>query len=218
MSELTSESVMSAFVEACEQNGHLPQSLKDFATRQGYDLPAVKSLFSTQLILEQQIYCAFFKQSIELLNKDDAYAEYSPQERILAFYYTWFEILEANRKYVELSLKQGLAALARLPKLLPLRYEFCDYIRSLDLPLLTPVLDIFKPIQQGILAEAAWTQFLTLLGYWLQDTSPEKARTDMLIEKSVAAATEVGDALSFTRTVDWVRFWIEELAPGKSKQ
>lgn len=217
MTELNPETVLSTFVEACEREGHLPQSLASFAQKQGYDPTALKKMFPTLLNLEQQVYGAFFKQTLSLLERDETYAEYSPQERILAFYYTWFEILAANHTYVELSLKQGLAALVSLPKLMPLKKRFCDYVRSLKLPLLNPLIDLFKPLQQSLLAEAGWSQFLTLLGYWLQDRSPDKARSDMLIEKSVAAAVEVGDALSFTRTVDWVRFWVEEISPRQPK-
>ncbi|MGE3725900.1 MAG: hypothetical protein AB7I41_10140 [Candidatus Sericytochromatia bacterium] len=218
MPQLERETVIFDFVSTCDSSGSLPTSLEAFAELQGYEKQALQALFPTLLALEQAVYLSFFEQTLNLLERDTAYLEYGLQERVLALYYTLFELFGANRTYLELSLKQGLGEWQNLPKLKGLKEAFGHHVRQLFEPTLQPLLGLFKPLQTQALSEAAWLQFLSLLGFWLRDRSPDRGRSDMLIEKSVAASLEIWSALNWNHTPDLLRFWIEELLPKQEKK
>lgn len=213
------ESLIFDFVSHCETTGRLPDSLGDFAQSQGEDPQALKALFPSLLALEQAVYQFFCAETLRLLEKDPAYADYDLQERLLAFYYTLFELFQANEGYVTLSLKQGLLEWQNLPKLSLFKQAFCSHLRGLFEPALGPVWPgPLRTLHSQATAEAAWLQFLSLLGFWLRDRSPERGRSDMLIEKSVAAALEIWRSLNWQHTPNLLRFWLEELAPKEKKK
>lgn len=218
MPQLERETVIFDFVSTCDSSGSLPSSLEDFAQLQGYEKQALKALFPSVLALEQAVYLYFFEQTLNLLEKDAAYAHYGLQERALALYYTLFELFGANRSYLELSLKQGLGQWQNLPKFNLFKQAFGNHVRQLFAPTLNPLLGPFKTLQAQALSEAAWLQFLSLLGFWLSDRSPDRGRSDMLIEKTVAASLEIWSALNWNHTPDLLKFWLEELAPKQEKK
>ncbi|PIQ29117.1 hypothetical protein COW36_18005 [bacterium (Candidatus Blackallbacteria) CG17_big_fil_post_rev_8_21_14_2_50_48_46] len=217
MAKLQTRQILDDFVSASEQAGALPVSLNSFAQAQGYAPEALKAKFASVLEIEAAIYHFFFEETLRLLAEDAAYAEYGTQERVLAFYYTLFELLSANRDYVLLSLQKGWSPLQNIPKLKPFRQAFLSHFAELLSDLLF-LPEPFKNMQAQVLSESAWLQFLSILGFWLYDRSSEKERTDVLIEKTVAADFEVLNHLNWRHTPDLLRFWLEELTPERRKQ
>lgn len=219
MTPLDAEQVLRAFVADCEQRGRLPESLEQLSQNHGLDPRALKALFPNLLKLEQAFYLGLLKQTLELLERDPAYTDYDLPERLLALYYTLFEALQQHRQVLLLSLKAGLGLLQHLSKLERLKAAWIAHVENL----LQPALPGFWPeplkkIQARGLSEAAWIQFLSVLGYWLRDNSPEQERSDVLIEKSVAADFEFWNALHWRHMPDLLRFWLEELKIGQHKR
>lgn len=213
MHPLPSLQVLSDFVSSTEQTGSLPNSLSEFAKNQNYDLYQISKQYDSIQNLEQSIYQYFFEQTQNLLNQDPNYAEYETKDRILALYFTLFELFNANQIYIRLSLNNGLGLIQHRAKLKGLKSRFENYIHQLVQPLLPSLLP--ASLQQLLISpvsEAMWLQFLSILGFWLQDTSGEHERTDVLIEKSIAASFEIWDAFNWRYTPDLMRFWLEEIS------
>ena len=56
--------------------------------------------------IEKEIFKMFLEKTIELLKKDKDYETYDMKSKMLSFYFTFFELLSANRSYVTMILKQ----------------------------------------------------------------------------------------------------------------
>lgn len=64
------------------------------------------AFFGTIESIEKEIFKMFVDKTIDLLNKNKEYELYDMKGKMLSFYFTFFEILTANRSYVVLVLKE----------------------------------------------------------------------------------------------------------------
>ena len=89
--------------------------------------------FGSFKALEQSIFSQFFHHTHTLLNKNKEYANFDTQNKLTSFYYTFFDMLKANRSYVLLVLKPCQGTLVDTPALKHLKKDFSSYIDSLNI-------------------------------------------------------------------------------------
>ena len=123
-----------------------------------------------------------------LLEKDKDYEYYDMKSKMLSFYFTFFELLTANRSYVVLSLKENKNPLQGLIQLSGLRNGFKDFVSGIISDEYRLKQEKFQQIQEKALQESAWFQLLMTLKFWLDDSSASFEKTDLFIEKSVPLA------------------------------
>ncbi|MBF2054441.1 MAG: hypothetical protein IGS03_13395 [Candidatus Sericytochromatia bacterium] len=201
---LSREALISAYMEHCLEQGQAPRSLEALAQTLGQPTQALKSHFKSLPALEAGVFEAFLSHSLALLEQTPEYASYSGSEKLLALYYTFFELLSANRAYVLLALPPDLRLLQQLPRLMGLQRAFTRHLASL-----LPDLDLPGPRWSGrdlLLAEGFWLQLLSLLVFWYRDDSPNFEQTDVFIEKSVAALLSSLRLQPGSALLDWGRF------------
>ena len=129
---------------------------------------------------------------------------------MLTFFFTFFEMLTANRSYVLMCLREHEDALKNLKQLKGLRRDVKNFAKQLieadneDKKI--------KALQRNerIFSEGAWVQTLFLLRFWMDDNSPEFEKTDMAIEKSVNTIFDVFDNTPFERIIDLGKFLYKE--------
>ena len=70
--------------------------------------------------LRRGVFNAFFNNTVTLLKNSEDYAEFDSRNKLLSFYYTFFENLTANRSYVVHAIagnKNQLKSMAALTEL-----------------------------------------------------------------------------------------------------
>ena len=153
-----------------------------------------------------------FLQSIMLINHDALYSTYSNREKMLAFFYTFFEMLTLNRSYVLFVLRENKIVLKNLSQLKGLRRNVKEFASQLiqekndekQLKVLKQSVTVFS--------EGAWLQMLFLLKYWMDDNSASFENTDLAIEKSVRAIFDVFDTKPLESIIDFGKFlWKEKM-------
>ena len=118
-----------------------------------------------------------------------------------------------NRSYILLVLNRYEMPLKNLEQLKGLRKEFKLFASQL-----AEVSNEKKSIKvlkqpKGLLAEAAWIQFMFLIKFWMNDDSPAFEKTDAAIEKSVNTAFDVFDNTPLESIIDLGKFlWKEQMA------
>ena len=209
---LTETHVIDAYMDLCSSEGRRPQHLAAVAHHLGQSEATLRGLFASLTALESQIFASFLAHTLTLLNKSPEYPGYAASEKLLGLYYTFFELLSANRTYVQVVLPPDLRAVPQLPRLEKLHRAFVAHLKTfvLDLPSRLPPL----PGQAPILAEGFWLQFLSILAFWQHDTSPAFEQTDVFIEKSVAASLESLQLQPGTQLLDWGKFWGQSILGG----
>ncbi|GAA4300993.1 TetR family transcriptional regulator C-terminal domain-containing protein [Aestuariibaculum suncheonense] len=160
--------------------------------------------------LEKDIFNQFLLNTISLLEKDTNFNSFESRNKLLSFYYTFFEILTANRSFVAFVLNGFKTDLKRLKVLSTLRQSFIEFIESLNIETIeTKQKDVDK-FQQKAITESAWLQLLITIEFWLKDSSAKFEKTDIFIEKSVNTSFDIINTTPIKSIIDLGKFLFKE--------
>jgi hypothetical protein len=132
------------------------------------------------------------------------------RDKLLTYYFTYFEILTANRSYVVFDLKSEKNRLAGLMKLKDFRSQFKSFVNEISEGYLKSKSERIRKAQQDALEEGAWIQFMVTLKFWLDDESIGFEKTDLFIEKSIRATFDLIDITPLESVIDFGKFLIKE--------
>ena len=189
---------------------HKPKSVYAFAKDNNFDESKFYEIFSSFEALEQSIFKVFFDNTYNALEKSEDYQNFDPQNKLLSFYFTFFENLTANRSYVVHALKGNKNDMKSLRVLSQLKKSFNNYIEHLGINLIDVQQDQLQKIQTRGLKESAWFQLLVTMKFWLDDTSTSFEKTDIFIEKSVRASFDLIDITPLKSIIDFGKFLFKE--------
>ena len=96
----TSTDLISYYMEYTLEHDAAPKSVYIFAKKYNFQEEIFYKYFGNFDALEQTIFKTFFDNTITLLEKSDDYKSYESRNQLLSFYYSFFELLTANRSYV----------------------------------------------------------------------------------------------------------------------
>lgn len=189
---------------------HKPKSVYAFAKDNNFDESKFYEFFSSFEALEQSIFKVFFDNTYNALEKSEDYQNFDPQNKLLSFYFTFFENLTANRSYVVHALKGNKDDMKYLRVLSQLKRSFNNYIERLGINLIDVQQDQLQKIQTRGLKESAWFQLLVTMKFWLDDTSTSFEKTDIFIEKSVRASFDLINITPLKSIIDFGKFLFKE--------
>ena len=187
---ITRSDLISMYMESLLEHNAPPKSIYSFAKSNNFDEALFYEHFGNFEALEQAIFIAFFDNTLIVLSKSADYESFDSRNKLISFYYTFFEILTANRSYVVYALQNEKNHLKKLRALFKLKQSFTQYIESLNIPLLDIKQEAIEKVQNKTLQESAWMQLLVTIKFWLEDTSSSFEKTDIFIEKSVNTSFE----------------------------
>ncbi len=189
---------------------HKPKSVYAFAKDNNFDESKFYEFFSSFEALEQSIFKVFFDNTYNSLEKSEDYQNFDPQNKLLSFYFTFFENLTANRSCVVHALKGNKDDMKYLRVLSQLKRSFNNYIERLGINLIDVQQDQLQKIQTKGLKESAWFQLLVTMKFWLDDTSTSFEKTDIFIEKSVRASFDLINITPLKSIIDFGKFLFKE--------
>jgi len=144
------------------------------------------------------------------ITKRQVFKNYSARERLLTFYYTFFENLNLNRSYVLFVLDEHSSPIENMKQLSGLRQDVKDFATDLAEENNEEKLSRLSKARPQIVAEAVWVQWVLLLKFWMKDNSPAFEKTDMAIEKSVNTVFDVFDSTPLDSLFDLGKFLFKE--------
>jgi hypothetical protein len=187
----TKSDIITKYTDYCLMNGSRPATVYKFAKDNGFEEADFYTFFNSFETLEHQYFTEMFTYTLEMLEQSSNYAEYDGTQKLSAFYFTFFELATANRSFIMYLMDDDNSSLRSLLKLKELRKKFTAYAAEvLDKPFETQNERADKA-QSNALREAAWLQFLSVFKFWMKDTSPGFEKTDVFIEKSVKASSDL---------------------------
>lgn len=189
---------------------HKPKSVYAFAKDNNFDEAKFYEFFGSFEALEQSIFKVFFDNTHAALEKSEDYKTFEPRDKLLSFYYTFFENLTANRSYVVHALDGHKNSMKSIKLLSHLKKSFSNYIEQLGINLIDVPQEQLGKIQNRGLKESAWFQLLVTIKFWLDDTSPSFEKTDIFIEKSVQASFDLIDVTPLKSIIDFGKFLYKE--------
>ncbi|GAA4281696.1 TetR family transcriptional regulator C-terminal domain-containing protein [Gaetbulibacter aestuarii] len=208
--KISKNKIIDQFMAYVLEHNEAPKSVFIFAKNNDFEEAEFYKYFASFDALERSIFEAFFENAIKLLEKNEDYTIFDARNKLLSFYYTFFEILTANRSYVVYTLSKHKNTLKDLRILTGLKTHFTDYIEKLGIQLLDFKQDQLDKIQDHSLKESAWFQLLITMKFWMDDTSPSFEKTDIFIEKSVNTTFDVLDVAPLKSMIDLGKFLFKE--------
>ncbi|HEY9186158.1 MAG TPA: TetR family transcriptional regulator C-terminal domain-containing protein [Salegentibacter sp.] len=210
---LTSDKLISLYMDYVLENEKTPKSVYKFCKDHKLKEEEFYNFFGSFESLQKGIWERFFEHTLKVLESSPEYHEFTNREKMLTFYYTFFEMLAANRSFVLFSLRQYESKLKNLEQLKGLRKQVKHFAQELikeDNE--TKNLKVLKQ-SEAIFSEAAWIQLMFLLNFWMDDNSAKFESTDVAIEKSVNTVFDVFDNTPLERVIDFGKFlWKEKMA------
>jgi len=215
------EKIRKAYTEYVLDKGTPPPTVYQFAKKLKLTEAEFYEEYTSFDAIEADVWLAFFTQARQTVEADAVYQTYSVREKLLAFYYTWVEVLKSQRSFVVYSYgrirpqhrpenpvlrARALARPVSSPVLKPFREAFYDFARDLlaegrESKEVEP-----RPFLSDRYADGLWAQTLFLLTFWINDASKGFERTDTAIEKSVNTAFDLFGRTPLDSLVDLAKF------------
>ncbi|WP_409557558.1 TetR family transcriptional regulator C-terminal domain-containing protein [Allomuricauda sp. SCSIO 65647] len=207
---MTKEKIIDLYMNYVLEHETVPKSIYKFCKIINIKEDRFYKDFGSLEGLQKEIWNTFFEQTNSLLGKNKDYEGYANKEKMLSFFYTFFELLTLNRSYVLFALKEQGGKMEAMAQLSGLRRHIKDFAAELvELGNEGKTLKITKQ-NPAIFSEGAWVQFLFLLKFWMEDSSPAFEKTDMAIEKSVTTIFDVFDNTPLDSIIDFGKFLYKE--------
>ena len=211
--EITPQAILSHYIDYFLEHHKQPQSVYQFSKQFDFDEALFYGNYTSFDQIEKMFFSSLFDQALEMLKKSEDFKTYDARTQLLSFYFTYFELLTANRSFVMALLNEDKNKLKSVSKLSELRKQFKQFFDDLAIEKIDLKQEKLIELQEKTLCEMAWLQFLFTLKFWIEDTSLAFEKTDIFIEKSVNTSFDLMDTTPFKSLIDFGKFmWQEKTA------
>ena len=207
---INKDSIMSLYMSYVLDHEKKPSTVYQFSKVHNFDEQEFYKYFASFDVLEKHVFNAFYDNAVKALNKSADYKSFDARNKLLSFYYTFFENLSANRSYVIQSLEGNKMSLKGLKVISILKDSFTKYIDDLDIEMIDIKQKQIEDIQRKALKESAWMQLLVTMKFWMDDTSASFEKTDLFIEKSVNTSFDMLQIAPLKSIIDLGKFLFKE--------
>lgn len=208
--EINEIHIVTKYIDTILTTGKPPKSIYVFSKELTIEESEFYQYFSSFKHLEERIFALFFENAISVLEKNEDFGKYDSKNKVLSLYFTYIEILTANRSYVLLALKGASNSFEYAKKLKGLKKVFGNFTETLDIDKIEINQETIEKFQDKGIKEGFWLQFLMIIKYWMEDTSSSFEKTDLFIEKSVLASFDVLETKPAKSIIDLGKFLLKE--------
>lgn len=181
---ITKEKLQLRFIEYLLLNERTPTSVFAFCHSLKIKEADFYDHYNSFKALEGDIWKSWFDATLDILNKDEAYVQYSVREKLLSFYYTWIEVIKGNRSFVMMKFDHMPQQEINPDFFKSLHQAFKEYVNDLLLEGKDTAEVADRPFSKQY-DKGFWIQFMFLTRFWAKDDSQGFEQTDAAIEKAV---------------------------------
>lgn len=208
--KVTKDSIISMFMDYVLEHEQFPKTVYKFCKENAIKESDFYLYFGSIETLKKGIWNVFYENTVNVIHKNVEYNGFTNRDKMLTFFYTFFEVLTLNRSYVLFVMEYSNSPLKNLEQLKGLRKNVKDFAKGLISDgNQEKNLKITKHNPQ-LFSEGAWLQTLFLLNFWKSDESASFEKTDVAIEKSVNTIFDVFDNTPLENILDFGKFLYKE--------
>lgn len=181
----TQAQIKKGYIDYVLTHNEQPKSVYSFVKKLKITEADFYAFYASFESIEKNIWFELTVETIDQIQKQEVWEQYSSREKMLSFFYSYVELLKSQRSFVIYSLKKQPKRLAT-PTVLsgakPIFENFADQI-------------INEGLESGELADrkffakrykdALWIQYGFILNFWMDDDSNGFEKTDEAIEKGI---------------------------------
>lgn len=213
--KISEDEFLSIYMTFVEKNGRHPKNFSSFIKRNETEATSDLGKAKSFKEVDRYIFYRFLENTLALLERSEEYQDFSAQNKLLSFYYTYFELLSANKDYVSVILEQQSNFLTSLGVLKKYKKGFFNYVDSLPIETFELYDKSLNKVQSQLLRSAAWIQYVSLLKFWLSDRSTAYEKTDIFIEKVVNTSFDLINIKPILSVIDLGKFILKEKTTSK---
>jgi hypothetical protein len=201
------EKIKHAYIEYFLENGTQPASVFAFTKKLKMNESEFYDYFNSFELLESAIWLGFFEETKKKIEAESVYETYSVREKLLAFYYTWIEVLKQHRSYASQTWRLIDKRKLKVPVFMTdLKTAFKDYARDLVLEGKESREVQARKFLDERYPDAFWLQFLMIIDFWVKDKTKGFEQTDAMIEKSVNTSFDLLGSTALDSVLDFAKF------------
>ncbi len=202
--------IIDSYMKYILENGERPKSVYAFSQELGIKESVFYDHYGSFEAIEKSIFKAFFDNTKLLLDKNKEFHSFDAQNKLLSFYFTFFEVLKANRSYVTLALGDEKHKLKVLSALSELKKVFQAFVEELGIETVDFKEEKMEKLKNKGVSEWTWGQLLFTIKFWLEDGSAGFEKTDIFIEKSITTSFALLDSSTMKSVFDLGKFLFKE--------
>jgi len=210
MKKISENDIIKSYMDYVLETETFPKSVYKFCKESKIKEEEFYLFYGSLESVQKGIWQKFFTNSLDVMKGNDEYANFSNKDKMLTFFYTFFEVLTLNRSYVLFTLRQDKNPLKNLTQLKGLRVNIKDFAKELIEEGNSNKTSKLTNHNPNLYSEGAWLQFLFVLKFWMNDDSRGFEKTDMAIEKSVNTIFDVFENTPLENIVDFGKFLYKE--------
>lgn len=208
--KITDDTIIAMYMEYVLEHEVIPKSIYKFCKAHGFEESAFYDYFGSIQGIQKAIWNKFYANTAQLMSKNKEYESFSNKEKMLTFFFSFFELLTLNRSYVLFSIQNDAGVMKNMEQLKGLRRQIKEFATTLiEDGNASKTLKITKH-NPKVFSEGAWLQFLFILKFWMDDDSPGFEKTDVAIEKSINTIFDVFDNTPLDNIIDFGKFLFKE--------
>jgi hypothetical protein len=208
--KITVDTIIAKYMNYVLEHEKMPKSIYKFCKVAGIKEEDFYLFYGSLDSLQNGIWEQFFANTMQVMEKNKDFDGFSNKDKMLTFFFTFFEVLTLNRSYVLFVLEQEKNLMKNMGQLKGLRKSIKHFAKDLiEDGNADKNLKITKHNPQ-LFSEGAWLQFMFILRFWTKDDSARFEKTDMAIEKSVNTIFDVFDNTPLENILDFGKFLYKE--------
>ncbi|WP_114750085.1 TetR/AcrR family transcriptional regulator [Pleomorphovibrio marinus] len=205
--EINRDSIIEGYVEYVLENGKEPVSLYKFAKSLHLKEEELYAFFTSFEAIKAAVWELIFDRTVQELQNQEVYPNYSAREKLLGFYFTWIEHLKKKRSYLISLYQHSQGWKAPYPQEIKVfKEKFKSFVGDIVLEGKETEEIANRPYISEKYDEALWLQVMFLFQFWLKDTSQGFEKTDAAIEKSVNLAFDLMGKSAVDSFLDFAKF------------
>ncbi|WP_027067819.1 TetR family transcriptional regulator C-terminal domain-containing protein [Maribacter sp. Hel_I_7] len=208
--KVTKDSIITMFMDYVLENEKLPKTVYKFCKVNAIEESDFYLYFGSIEALKKGIWNTFYENTVNVIEKNKEYQDFTNRDKMLTFFYTFFEVLTLNRSYVLFIMENAPSPLKNMEQLKGLRKNIKEFAKVLIANGNQNKSSKLTKHNPQLFSEGAWLQTMFLLNFWKSDDSAGFEKTDVAIEKSVNTIFDVFDNTPLENILDFGKFLYKE--------
>ncbi|HDZ03644.1 hypothetical protein LCGC14_0128290 [marine sediment metagenome] len=208
--KVTKDSIITMFMDFVLENEKLPKTVYKFCKVNAIEESDFYLYFGSIDAIKKGIWNTFYENTVNVIQKNKEYQDFTNRDKMLTFFYTFFEVLTLNRSYVLFVMDNAPSPLKNMEQLKGLRKNIKEFAKVLIADGNQNKSSKITKHNPQLFSEGAWLQTMFLLNFWKSDDSAGFEKTDVAIEKSVNTIFDVFDNTPLENILDFGKFLYKE--------
>ena len=207
--EKNKEKIYRAYTAWVAENKKKPEFIEAFIIEADVSLEVFTSYFKTFIDLEKSFWADLFMDAVTQTSRQNEFDQYSVNEKLLGFYFTWVELIKEYREFIIYTFHN-----VRFHEIYPSEFDYLKkYFEEVIGQLIVEGMNsgeiAVRPWITDKYKYLLWSQPIMIIRFWSKDTSENFESTDALIEKTVNFSFDLMRSNSLDSFIDLAKFHIQ---------